>query len=93
MCGENKLRTCLSEALIGERLLTDLTGQTGRVPGRVQGSEDAAQDELRAGGAAGSEEDLEVVPAVPPPSGLEELSTWEHSKPLQIRYFMTFRIF
>ena len=89
----NEMRTCLSEALVGERLLTELTGEAGGVPGRAEGPDNSAQDKLGAGGAAGSEEDLEVVPAVPPPSGLEELSAFEHSKPLQIRYFITFRIF
>ena len=93
LCGENELRTCLSEALISERFLTELTGEAGGVPGRAEGPDNSAQDKLGAGGAAGGEEDLEVVPAVPPPSGLEELSAWEHSKPLQIRYFITFRIF
>ena len=80
---KTELSTDLGESLTGERLLTDLTGEAGRMPGCVHGSDDPAQYELRAGGAAGSEEDLEVVSAVTSSSSLEELSVWEGSQTLR----------
>jgi len=72
----------LDEAKICQFLVTHLTTETLGVPSCSHRLDDPSDDELPALGAAGSEEDMEVMLAIFPSIKLVEHSIWEGSEAL-----------
>jgi len=72
----------LDEAQVCQLLVTHLTAETLRVPGRSHRLDDSSDDELPTFGAAGSEENMEAMLAVFPILEVVENSIWKLSEAL-----------